>query len=770
VIFVTNVLDKAGNSYENKELLSQISPTSAAPIYGSTDTQLGSGVVGGRLISFEAFGIEGAKVGLRVLAGEKAEAIAAHGIPSVALFDWRALRRWSISEESLPPESIVRFRVPSFWDEYKWYAIAVISVLMVQSALIVALVTTRTLRKRAEKERRRAQAEAADQEVRLAGIIGSAMDAVISTDEDHRIILFNNAAEKIFGYTEGEVIGQPLDLLIPEQFRHAHQRHMRAFGQTGATRQLMGTSGGIYGRRANGEEFPIEASISQLELHGRRFYTAIMRDITERRRAQEAASFLAAIVESSDDAVFGETLDGVIMSWNAGAQLIYGYSPDEVKGKNISMLVPADRPNEISRNLERIASGHSVHNFETIRRRKDGALIYVALTISPVRDGEGHIIAASTVARDITSRKRAEEALRESEERFRNMADTAPVMIWVSGPDKLCTYFNNRWLDFTGRSIEQEPARGWADAIHPDDYEHRLQTYNSAFDLLEPFTIEYRLRRADGEFRWVLESGTARLSPGGEFLGYIGSCIEITERKEAEQALENLSGQLICAREDECARIARDLHDDINQRVALISLELNQLSQGLANSEHGMSGRALSILRQTEELSTEVHRMSRDLHPSKLVHLGLVAGLKSLCAELSRGHGLKIEFAHADVPGVLPKDVSLCLYRIVQECLNNVIRHSAAKNAFVELRGGDKEIRLVVSDSGSGFDLESVRSRKGIGLIGMRERLRLVGGTISIESQVATGTSVDVRVPVGRVVEGKEGRLQKSKRRMVTVG
>jgi signal transduction histidine kinase len=176
------------------------------------------------------------------------------------------------------------------------------------------------------------------------------------------------------------------------------------------------------------------------------------------------------------------------------------------------------------------------------------------------------------------------------------------------------------------------------------------------------------------------------------------------------------------------------------------------------------------IIKQIAELSTGIHRMSHDLHPSKLAHLGLVAALRSLCVELSERYGLKIEFTHSDVPANLPKDISLCLYRIVQESLNNVVRHSGAREAQVELRGAEQEIGLRISDSGSGFDVESARSKKGLGLISMRERLRLIGGTISIDSQISKGTKIVARVPLEHKVVSQEALLQYDRGRVIAGG
>jgi PAS domain S-box-containing protein len=231
----------------------------------------------------------------------------------------------------------------------------------------------------------------------------------------------------------------------------------------------------------------------------------------------EAVSQLAAIVKSSDDAIIGMTLNGIIRNWNAGAERLYGYSAREATGRSLALLCPPDRMDEVPRILERIAQGEHVRHFETIRRRKNGKKIDVSLTISPVKDAEGYIIGASKIARDVTERKRIEAALRESEARFHMMADTAPVMVWMAGPDGRCTFVNKRWIEFTGRSLENEIGDDWVTGLHPTDLERCQETYEGSFKTEQPFSMEYRLRRKDGIYRWVLDTGIPFFEPGGRF-------------------------------------------------------------------------------------------------------------------------------------------------------------------------------------------------------------------------------------------------------------
>jgi PAS domain S-box-containing protein len=344
--------------------------------------------------------------------------------------------------------------------------------------------------------------------------------------------------------------------------------------------------------------------------------------------------------------------------------------------------------------------------------------------------------------------KQDAQVLRESEKRFRLMADSAPSLIWMSGTDKLCNFFNQQWLEFTGRTMQQELGQGWTMGIHPEDLQRTLDTYAAAFNARVDFEMEYRLRRFDGEFRWLVDYGVPRFEPDGAFCGYIGSCIDITERKTSEEALHALTGRLISAQENERSRIARDLHDDFSQRLALLSIGLGQLWRKLPVQESGEHAKILELLKDTQEIASDLHTLSHQLHSSKLEHVGLVAAINGLCVEINHKYKIEVWFSERQCPSIIPNDVALCLFRVAQEALGNVTKHSGAKDAQVELRANEDGIRLRIADSGKGFDASIQNSTTGIGLVGMSERLRLVGGRFLVTSEPGRGTEIVAEVPV----------------------
>ena len=469
-------------------------------------------------------------------------------------------------------------------------------------------------------------------------------------------------------------------------------------------------------------------------------------DITERKRAEQDRFRHAAIVESSQDAIISSDSDSKITSWNAGAERIFGYKEAEVVGEPITILIPLEIRDEEINILRRLRMGGRIEHHETKRLTKTGKIVDLSLTVGPIKDSTGRVVGYTEIAHDITDRKHAEQAVKESEARFRLVADTAPVLIWMSDTGKLCNYFNKPWLDFTGRSLEQELGNGWAEAVHPDDLQRCLDTYTQSFDRRENFKMEYRLRRHDGEYRWVTDIGVPRFDEVGAFAGYIGSCLDITELKQAEETLSTMGRRLIEAHEEERAWIGRELHDDINQRLALLAVELDQWRRDASGPS--VSERFDKVQRRITEISSDVQALSHRLHSSKLDYLGLVTAAKSFCRELSGKARVEIQFDQSEMPATLPKDVSLSLFRVLQEALQNAVKYSGVRAFTVSLRGVPGAVELSVSDDGRGFKEEDVSSRHGLGLISMRERIQMVNGVFDIRSQPGTGTTILARVPL----------------------
>jgi signal transduction histidine kinase len=224
---------------------------------------------------------------------------------------------------------------------------------------------------------------------------------------------------------------------------------------------------------------------------------------------------------------------------------------------------------------------------------------------------------------------------------------------------------------------------------------------------------------------------------------------DITDRKRAEEALSGMSQKLIEAQEQERTRIARDLHDDIAQRLALLAIELEQFRQGLPDSDSELRTGIGIIQKQAAQVSTDVQAMSHELHSSKLEYLGIVAAIKGFCKEFGEQQKVEIDFRSHDLPALLSPQISLCIFRVLQESLHNAAKHSGVAHFEVQLWGTSGEIHLTVNDLGGGFDIEAAMKGRGLGLTSMQERLRLLDGELSINSQPKRGTTIHARVPLG---------------------
>jgi PAS domain S-box-containing protein len=740
---------------------------------------------------------------------------------------------------------------------------------------------------------------------------------------------------------------------------------------------------------------------------------AMVEDITEKKTAEEARFRHAAIVHSSEDAIISKNLDGIITSWNEGAERMFGYTEAEAVGQPITILIPPDLRDEENRMLARLKAGGHIEHFETARVTKAGKKVDVSLNISAVRDSTGAIVGFTRIAHDITERKRAEHVLRESEQRFRLAAEagkmysyewdvvadrvvrstehvkvlglTEPLrfghhqfmerihpedrpkfaaaiaeltpekptsnltyrvlapghgLIWLRSDAR--AFFNDQGrmlrvigmvADVTDQKLAEEALRtseerlrlaqqaarigtfewnirtgvntwtpeleaiyglppggfggtqaAFEKLVHHDDRPRLGELIESTLKTGLPMSAEWRVVWPDGSVHWVAGRWQALMDEAGAPSRVIGVNGDVTERKQAEailletnralgnqaaelktreellrifvknvpagvamldrdmrylqvsdrwcadylisdssevigrshyeifpdmperwkevhrralagetirdgedrwesqgsvrwaswevrpwlnldgvpggilifaeditarkkmeEALSEMGRKLMQAEERERSRIGRELHDDIGQRLTMLTLELEQLREDPSDLQR----RVRELQKQTIEIANDVQALSHELHSSKLEYLGVVTGIKSWCREFAERQRIEVDF-RADVRSVLPFEVGLCLFRVLQEALHNSVKHSGVKRIEVQLEEHAGEVHLNVRDSGKGFNIETARQERGLGLTSMQERVRLVNGRFEIQSRPMGGTTIHVHLPLGR--------------------
>ncbi|HVG35299.1 MAG TPA: PAS domain S-box protein [Pyrinomonadaceae bacterium] len=511
-------------------------------------------------------------------------------------------------------------------------------------------------------------------------------------------------------------------------------------------------------------------------------------DITDRKLAEKESFLLASIVESSEDAVITADFGGNITSWNKAAEGLYGYAAAEAIGKPLTMLTLPEDLKGVLKNADKVRHSEAVESYDTIRINKDGREMNLEVVLSPVKDGTGQVIGVSTIARDVTERRRAETLLQASEARLRLLIESVTdysiiiqdmegrIEIWNPGAERMFGYTE---AEAVGQFIEiiftpEDRAEGAHLAemktarLHgiANDERWHLRKDGSRFyvsgvltllrdgglmgyakiarDLTESKRTEEELRRAQEELEQRVEERTSELAEANKALR-----VENAERRQIEKARLQLLRQLVRTQEDERRRIAREIHDHLGQQSTALRLNLESLKEQCAPYTE-LCGQIEQTQQIAVRLDADVDFLAWELRPAALDDLGLVAALANFIQEWSKHFDIPADYHSTGIDKDRPSpEVEINLYRIAQEALNNICKHARASRVDVLLERRDHHVMLIVEDNGVGFDpSDKEQSEKGLGLLGMRERAGLVGGTLEIESAPNEGTTIFARVPL----------------------
>jgi PAS domain S-box-containing protein len=613
----------------------------------------------------------------------------------------------------------------------------------------------------------------------LAAVVDSSQDAIITIHLSGIIRTWNKSAERTFGYTEEEAVNQSILLIIPPEL-HAEQASTLTRLRSGERIEHYET----VRRRKDDRLIDVDLTVSPVrDAQGTIIGASkILRDVTDRKQADrtiaQVRTLLSSIVASSDDAIVSKNLDGIITSWNRGAERMFGYTAEEMIGSSILRIIPPDRHSEEAAILSKLRRGERIDHYETIRRKKDGRLFDISITVSPLTDEDGNVIGASKIARDISEQKRAQRALHESEERWRVTLESIGDAVVATDGTAVVTFANRVAAGVLGLPAEEIVGRPLADVFRIVN-ENTRQPVDNPVDrvmregLVVGLANHTVVLRPDGTEAPIDDSAAPIRDRDGRLIGVVLVFRDVSERKATEVQLQRwnaelevrvrertaelvnsqerlraLASQLNLTEQRERRRLAGDLHDYLAQLLALIRIKLGQILQRLP--DHLSDGRA--SLTAIDDLLQQCLQYARtlmaQLSPSVLQDLGLIPAIHWLTEQMAQ-QGLEVEVrALTEEKPPFGEHQADLLFQALRELLTNVVKHAGVSTASVTIHKQDRDTWLfTVSDSGRGFDMNAVHfqpSGEHFGLFSIQERMEAMSGWCRIDSAVGKGTSVEL--------------------------
>jgi PAS domain S-box-containing protein len=600
--------------------------------------------------------------------------------------------------------------------------------------------------------------ETRESENRYRRIVETTNEGVWLLDSKLHTSYVNRQMEEMLGYEPRELVGRSVfDFYFPEDFEHKEQLLKRR--QQGVREQIEERL-----RRRDGSELWVRMAVSPMFKDNGEFdgVLAMVGDITERKQTEEGlrkseGRFRLAAQAGKMFAYEWDVVTDMVMRSEEHVNVL-GFSnraKQLTRQQLLSSVHPDDRALFIG-SVDQLTPQYPTTQISYRVLRPDGSVVWLEENARGFFDEQGKLLRVIGMVANITERKRTEEELRESEDKLRLLLDSTAEAIYGIDLEHRCTFCNPACLRALGyERNDQVVGKNMHNLIH------HTRADGTMFPIEE--CRVHRVTRsgegvhAEDELLWrangtgfPAEYWSYPQRRGHAVVGAVVAFVDITERKLAEAALANVSRKLIEAQEQERTRIGRELHDDIGQRLALLAIELQQLHENSLILPDVRS-RMGEFQKRISEIATDIQSLSHELHSAKLQYLGIAGAMRGFCQEFGEQQKVEIDFQTHDLPSPLSPDISLCFFRVLQEALHNSAKHSGVRHFEVRLWGTSDEIHLTVKDSGAGFDREAAKTSRGLGLISMEERLKLLNGTMTIESQPQRGTTLHARVPFTEV-------------------